>query len=68
MHCFGAFSFMQDSICDHSELVEEPVAQAPPHLEPIVPNSGNGLKTKPFTWLYESESHAILFSFVSVIA
>jgi hypothetical protein len=37
------------------KLVEEPVAQAPPHLEPIVPNSGNGLKTKPFTWLYESE-------------
>ena len=31
------------------DLVEERVAPAPPRLEPIVPNSGNGLKTKPFT-------------------
>jgi len=31
------------------ELVEERVAPTPPRLEPIVPNSGNGLKTKPFT-------------------
>jgi hypothetical protein len=31
------------------ELVEERVTPAPPHLEPIVPNSGNRLKTKPFT-------------------
>ena len=31
------------------ELVEERVAPAPPRLEPIVPNSGNRLKTKPFT-------------------
>ncbi len=72
------------------KLVEEPVAQAPPHLEPIVPNSGNRLRTKPFTLLWvntdpidahgfipvrpvkacrqRAESHAILFSFVSVIA
>ena len=33
------------------KLVEEPVAQAPPHLEPIVPNLGNRLRTKPFTVL-----------------
>ncbi len=31
------------------ELVEERVTPAPPRLEPIVPNSGNRLKTKPFT-------------------
>ena len=85
------------------ELVEEPVTRTPPHLEPIVPNSGNRLRTKSFTSLYAistarilrfrnpinahglrpvqlvkarrqrfhlrgslAESHAILFSFVSV--
>jgi len=31
------------------ELVEEWVTPTPPRLEPIVPNSGNRLKTKPFT-------------------
>jgi hypothetical protein len=31
------------------ELVEEPVARTPPHLEPIVPNSGNRLRIKSFT-------------------
>jgi hypothetical protein len=31
------------------ELVEERVTPTPPRLEPIVPNSGNRLKTKPFT-------------------
>jgi hypothetical protein len=36
------------------ELVEEPVTRAPPHLEPIVPNSGNGLRTKPFARLQPS--------------
>ena len=31
------------------ELVEERVTPTPPRLEPIVPNSGNRLKTKSFT-------------------
>jgi len=31
------------------ELVEESVARTPPHLEPIVPDSGNRLRIKPFT-------------------
>ncbi len=29
-------------------LVEEPVTRTPPHLERIVPNLGNTLKTEPF--------------------
>lgn len=37
------------------ELVEESVTRAPPHLEPIVPNSGNGLRTKPFARLHGLE-------------
>jgi len=37
----------QGTLC--MELVEERVTPAPPRLEPIVPNSGNRLKTKPFT-------------------
>ena len=36
-------------ILSYEELVEEPVARTPPHLEPIVPNSGNRLRIKPFT-------------------
>jgi hypothetical protein len=34
-----------------AQLVEEPVTRTPPHLEPIVPNSGNRLRIKPFTSL-----------------
>ena len=36
------------------ELVEELVTRTPPHLEPIVPNSGNRLKIKSFAWLLRS--------------
>jgi len=39
----------QETLSLWVELVEERVAPAPPRLEPIVPNSGNRLKTKPFT-------------------
>ena len=35
-----------------AQLVEERVTPTPPHLEPIVPNSGNRLKTKSFTSLH----------------
>ena len=34
------------------ELVEEPVARTPPHLEPIVPDLGNRLKIKRFTCVW----------------
>ena len=38
-----------------AQLVEERVTPTPPHLEPIVPDSGNRLRTEPFAWLYESD-------------
>jgi len=33
----------------NGKLVEEPVTQTPPHLEPIVPYLGNRLRTKSLT-------------------
>ena len=35
-----------------AQLVEERVTPTPPRLEPIVPNSGNRLRTKSFTLLH----------------
>jgi len=43
------------------KLVEEPVTRTPPHLEPIVPNSGNRLRTKPFASLYPIPSMPTAF-------
>ena len=50
------YSTKYANLPDHSfrdgnlELVEEPVSRTPPHLEPIVPDLGNRLKIKRFTW------------------
>jgi hypothetical protein len=34
---------------NRNQLVERPVTRTSPRLEPLVPNSGKRLKTKPFT-------------------
>ena len=46
--------------------VEEPVTWTPPPLEPIVPVSGNRLKTQRFAWFWTADNQAILESFVFV--